>query len=74
MKSILKLSVLALLVTSCTTVESGHKGVKVSWGGETDLSKVYSEGMDSGVSWIWNDMIEYDVREKTMVRCRAKHN
>lgn len=53
------------LVASCTTVESGHKGVKVSWGGETDMSRVYNEGMDSGISWLWNDMVEYDVREKT---------
>ena len=63
-KSIAALGLLS--VVSCTTVESGHKGVKVSWGGETDLTKVYNEGMDSGISWIWNDMIEYDVREKTL--------
>lgn len=66
-KTLLALS-LALFITSCTTVESGHKGVKVSWGGETDLTTVYSEGMDSGISWIWNNMVEYDVREKTLVK------
>lgn len=60
--------VLSLSLVSCTTVESGRKGVKVDWGGKTDLSQVYPEGMHSGVSWIWNDMIEYDVREKTLVQ------
>jgi regulator of protease activity HflC (stomatin/prohibitin superfamily) len=59
---------LLLLTFSCTTVESGHKGVKIGWGGETDMTKVYDEGMDTGISWIWNDMVEYDVREHTMIR------
>lgn len=66
-----KLGLLLIAITvlvSCTTVDSGHKGVKVSWGGETDLTQVYNEGMDSGISWIWNDMVEYDVREKTLVQ------
>ncbi|XKX07221.1 SPFH domain-containing protein [Tenacibaculum maritimum] len=63
---IILLSIISL--ASCTTVESGHKGVKVFWGGETDMSKVYPEGMDTGFSWVWNDMIEYDVREKTLVK------
>ena len=67
MKKVLVLLAVSLFTLSCTTVESGHKGVKVSWGGETDLTKVYNEGMDSGISWIWNSMVEYDVREKTLV-------
>lgn len=67
MKKVTVILVLAMFITSCTTVDSGHKGVKVSWGGETDLQTVYSEGMDSGISWLWNSMIEYDVREKTLV-------
>lgn len=67
MKNLFKVLVIALVLTSCTTVESGHKGVKVSWGGETDLKTVYNEGMDSGISWLWNSMVEYDVREKTLV-------
>lgn len=68
MKNLFIALVLLLSITSCTTVKSGHKGVKVSWGGETDMSRVYTEGMDSGISWIWNTMVEYDVREKTLVR------
>lgn len=60
--------VLSLSLVSCTTVESGRKGVKVSWGGKTDLTEVYSEGMHTGLSWVWDDMVEYDVREKTLVQ------
>jgi hypothetical protein len=59
-------ALVALLVVSCTTVDSGHKGVEVSWGGETNLNKIYPEGMNGGLHWIYDDMIEYDVREKTM--------
>lgn len=61
------LIIMAFGATSCTTVEPGHKGVEVSWGGETNTSMVYPEGMNSGLHWIWDDMIEYDVREKTLV-------
>lgn len=57
-----------LALGSCTTVESGHAGVEVSWGGETNTNMVYTEGMDSGIHWIWDSMEEYDVREKTIVR------
>lgn len=64
-KSILLLA--TIILTSCTTVESGHKGVIVSWGGETDMSRILPEGLDGGISWIWNSAIEYDVREKTLV-------
>lgn len=66
MKKLFYLLIGVLLLTSCTTVDSGHKGVKISWGGKTDMTKIYPEGMDSGVSWIWNSMEEYDCREQTM--------
>lgn len=55
-------------LVSCTTVESGHKGVEVSWGGKTNLEVVHPEGMNSGLNWVVDDMIEYDVREKTLVQ------
>jgi len=57
-----------LLLASCTTIKSGHKGVEVSWGGETNMSRVYPEGMDVGLHWLWDDIIEYDVRQQTMVK------
>lgn len=55
-------------VNSCTGVQSGYKGVEVGFGGKTNLSKVYDEGLQIGPKWIWTDMVEYDVREKTMVQ------
>lgn len=68
----MRLLMMILLVTlttiSCTTVQSGHKGVEVSWGGKTNLEVVHSEGMDAGITWLWDDMVEYDVREKTIVQ------
>lgn len=57
---------IALLVSSCTTVDSGHTGVKVTYGGETDMNQVYPEGMYTGISWMWNSMIEYETREQTI--------
>lgn len=69
-----KINVIALMclvvlsVTSCTTVSSGHKGVEISWGGKTNLDQVYPEGMNSGIHWVWDDIVEYDVREKTLVK------
>lgn len=69
MKKVVFLAVAVMMfATSCTTVQSGHKGVEISWGGETNLNIVHPEGMSSGVHWIWDDMIEYDVREKTIVQ------
>ena len=59
---------LALAATiSCTTVEPGHKGVEVSWGGETNMTKIYDEGLNTGLHWMWDDMVEYDCREQTVV-------
>lgn len=66
MKKGIVIVLVLFIVNSCTTVESGHKGVKVSWGGKTDLTQVYDEGMDVGIGWIVNSMVEYDVREKTL--------
>lgn len=68
MKKVLLVLGLAIGLVSCETVESGHKGVKVSWGGETDLKEVYSEGMHNGLGWLFDEMVEYDVREKTIVQ------
>lgn len=70
MKNVLKLLVIAIITAtmpSCETVDAGHKGVEVSWGGETNLTTVYPEGMNGGFHWMFDDLIEYDVREKTIV-------
>jgi regulator of protease activity HflC (stomatin/prohibitin superfamily) len=58
---------LVVLFSSCVTVDPGHKGVEVSWGGETNMSKIYDEGMQAGLHWMWDDIVEYDCREQTVV-------
>ena len=65
--SIIMLSVFVCFLTSCATVDSGHKGVEVSWGGETNLNQVHGEGLHTGFMWLFNDMVLYDVREYTIV-------
>ena len=67
-KQLLMVSLIALSFVACTTVDAGHKGVEVSFGGSTNMDKVYDEGLATGISWLWNDMIEYDVREHTLVK------
>jgi|TARA_B110000444_G_scaffold197325_1_gene188128 hypothetical protein len=57
-----------IVLSSCATVDSGHKGVRVSWGGETDMTQVYTEGLHTGVMYLIDNMVEYDVREKTTVQ------
>lgn len=66
MKKVILFLVVATAI-SCTTVEPGHKGVEVSWGGETNMHKIFDEGLHSGLHWIWDDMVEYDCREQTIV-------
>lgn len=68
MKNLVAVLLVLVSIVSCTTVDSGHKGVEVSWGGETNMNMVYPEGMNGGLHWVWDDMIEYDVREKTLVQ------
>lgn len=55
-----------LILASCVGVDPGHKGVKIEWGGRTDMTQIYNEGMHMGFHWMWNDMVKYDVREKTI--------
>ena len=67
MKRLLAFLCAAVFLTACTTVEPGHRGVKVYWGGKPEMNYVLPEGMDVGVSWLWNSCVAYDVREKTLV-------
>lgn len=53
-------------LASCAGVDPGHKGVEVSWGGETNMNIVYPEGLNTGFHWIFDEMVEYDCREQTM--------
>lgn len=63
----LVMAVFGLSLTSCETVDSKHVGVAVSWGGETDMSKVYPEGVGYGLRWIVDDMVLYNAAEQTFV-------
>lgn len=68
MKKFLKLVALATFaftVTSCTTVETGHEAAIISYGGQTDMSKTLPEGIDWGISYLFNSTEEYNVREQT---------
>jgi regulator of protease activity HflC (stomatin/prohibitin superfamily) len=55
-------------MTSCESVPPGHKGVEISWGGKTNMDTVYSEGIHWGIHWIFDSMVHYDVRQKTLVK------
>lgn len=68
MKKVLGVLLVVVMLVSCETVQSGHKGVEVSWGGETNLNVVHPEGMNTGLHWVWDEIVEYDVRERTMVK------
>jgi regulator of protease activity HflC (stomatin/prohibitin superfamily) len=59
---------LSMILFSCAKVPPGHKGVEVSWGGETNMIKVYPEGMNGGFHWVFDDLIAYDCREQTLVQ------
>lgn len=60
-------AILATVLTSCTSVDPGHKGLKIEWGGKTDVTTVYPEGLHTGLGWMVDDLIQYDVRERTTV-------
>ena len=51
---------------SCTTVDTGKEGVLVSWGGETNMNYTLKEGVDWGFHYLYDDVVEYDVREQTV--------
>jgi len=59
--------VMATVLPSCESVPSGHRGVEVSWGGKTNMNEVYPEGLTTGINWLWDDMVPYDVRQRTLV-------
>lgn len=55
-------------MVSCTDVSPGHVGVKIDWKTGTDMTQVYDEGLHTGLNWLFDNMIEYDVRERTMTK------
>lgn len=69
MKKVLGFLLLILTVsfTSCTSVDPKERGVEVSWGGEVNMSKTYPPGMHYGMRWLTDELVTYDVSEKTTV-------
>lgn len=55
------------LFTSCESVGSKERGVEVSWGGEVNMNKIYDSGMYVSPGWLFDDIINYDVSQKTEV-------
>lgn len=53
-------------LTSCESVDSTKRGVEVSWGGETNLNKIYQPGMVYGFKWLTDDLIQYDITQQTI--------
>jgi len=60
--------VLIMSIASCTSVESGNKGVIVSYGGATDMDMVLDEGMHYGIRYVIDETIDYNIKEKTLKR------
>lgn len=63
--SILLISAITFSVTSCTTVDTGHEAAVISYGGQTDMTQTLPEGIHWGFDYLWNDTVEYGVREQT---------
>lgn len=67
MKKVFLFMITLMVFISCTNVDSKERGIKRSWGGEVDVTKIYQPGMNWGLGWLWNDMITFDVSEQTVV-------
>lgn len=57
---------LSLMFTGCANVKTGNTGVKITYGGATDMSTTYDEGMYFGLSWLYSSLKDYETREKTL--------
>ena len=51
----LLVALLAIFVTSCTTVESRHQGVIKRWGGEIDTPTTLPAGVHYGLNYLWDE-------------------
>jgi hypothetical protein len=66
-----KLFILSLIFSisiSCINVEKGHRGVIVYSSGKTELNYILPEGKKTGLRWLSDKCVLYDVREKTLVK------
>lgn len=54
-------------MSSCAEVDNGYAGVAYKpYDGGLDTENIYGEGVDMGVSWLWNDMITYPIRQQSI--------
>ena len=53
-------------LTSCESVESGHRG-EVSFGGKTNMDNSWGR-FKHGIDWLWDNIVSYDVREKRLLK------
>lgn len=65
--AMIMMSIALMFMTSCTTVGSKERGVKISFGGKADLKETYEPGMHWGLSWMVDKMVNYDVSQQTIV-------
>ena len=69
MKKFINFSLIMIMlfsITSCQSVDSTKRGVEVSWGGETNMNKIYQPGMVFGFKWLTDDLVEYDITQQTI--------
>ena len=52
--------------TSCESVGPKERGVEVSYGGETNMNTIYKPGMTTGLGWLFDEMVTYDVSQQTI--------
>lgn len=58
---------IGLVFTGCHSVPAGHEASIVRYSTGVDTNKVLHEGTHFGLNFIWDDAIDYDVREQTQV-------
>lgn len=68
MKNLISLILITVILTSCQSVGSTQRGVEISWGGETNMTKIYTPGMYYGLKWLTDDLIEFDVTQMTVTK------
>ena len=54
--------------SSCINVKKGHRGVIVYSSGKIELNYILPEGKKTGLRWLSDECVLYDVREKTVIK------
>ena len=67
MKKLFLLALATAALVSCESVGPKERGIRKEWGGQVNTSDIYQPGMSTGLSWLMDDMITFDITEKTHV-------